>query len=155
MHSNTCTSLLPLKQERLTQKKSMAAHYGDWLNTMEWDCYCTFTTRYSMSMEAARKSIERLNDFLTKQYGSKPTIFWVAEPFDIKYGYHLHALIKMQGKPTSNLAYYIKKAWQIVSKGRYGKEYNFTVIKPYVATLGGNYYVAKYLHRYNAEYGFA
>ena len=85
----------------------------------------------------------------------KPTIFWVAEPFDTKYSYHLHALLKVPGKPASNAAYYIKKAWQVVSKGKYGKEYNFTVIKPYDANLGGNYYVAKYLHRYNAEYGFA
>ncbi len=156
MKQHTCTFRLPPKQnERGTQKKSMATHYGDWLNTMEWDFYCTFTTRYSMSMQAAMHSIERLNSFLTEQYGSKPTIFWVAEPFDTKYGYHLHALIKVPGKPVANAAYFIKKAWQVVSKGKYGKEYNFTVVKPYIAKLGGNYYVSKYLHRYNAEYGFA
>lgn len=156
MKNYTSTFRLPPRQnERLNQNKSMAVIYGEWLNTMEWDFYCTFTTRYSMSREAARNSMYRLNNFLTEQYCFKPTIFWVAEPFDTKYGYHLHALLKVQGKPTSNLAHYIKKAWQIVSKGKYGKEYNFTVIKPYDANLGGNYYVAKYLHRYDSDYGFA
>ena len=117
MQKHTCTSGFAQ-----TKKNTLINAYGNWLNNQEWDYYCTFTTRYTMSKEAARKSIERLSDFLTKQYGSKPIIFWVAEPFDTKYGYHLHALLKMQGKPTSNLAYYIKKAWQIVSKGKYGKE---------------------------------
>jgi len=153
MLSYTCTSRLPQRQsESLKQKKSMAIIYGEWLNSMEWNYYCTFTTRYSLSQKAARSLMKNLNSFLTEELSFKPTIFWVAEPFDNKYGYHVHALLKVQGKPGSDLVYYIKKAWQIVSKGKYGNEYNYTVIKPYISNLGGNYYVAKYLHRYNADY---
>ena len=72
MKQHTCTSrMLPRENEGTKQPKTIAAHYGDWLNTMEWDFYCTFTTRYTMSMRSAINSMDRLNNFLAQQYGSK------------------------------------------------------------------------------------
>lgn len=153
MKNYTCTSRLPPRQkERLNQNKPMAVIYGDWLNKTEWTYFCTFTTRYSLSVKSARRAMIRLNDFLITQYSFKTKIFWVAEPFDTGDSYHLHALLKIEGKATENLKYYIKKAWQIISKGRYGKEYHQTILRPYEPSKGAHFYMAKYLHRPDSDY---
>lgn len=153
MKNYTSTSRLPSRQkERFTQNKSNADAYGRWLDTNQWNLFCTFTTRYSLSVKSARRSMERLKEFLATQYSFKATIFWVAEPFDTGDSYHLHALLKIEGTATENLIYFIKKAWQIVSRGKNGKEYNQTVLRKYEPAKGAHFYVAKYLHRPNADY---
>lgn len=152
MQSNTSTSRLPQRQnESFTQNQKNAAAYGNWLNSMPWHYYCTFTTRYQLSKPAARRSMERLQDILYRQYMDKPVIFWVAEPFDTKYGCHLHALVHLQGNVPQTKTH-IRNAWQIASKGRGLKEYNNTTIKDYEPGKGGHYYVAKYLHRRDTDY---
>lgn len=155
MKESTCTFPLPQNQRNRVNQKSMSVHWGEWLNTMEWDFFCTFTTPYSLSKDAAVNSMARLKNHLTSQNGVEPIIFYVVEPFDSKYGYHLHALMKDNCKDEHGRVPLIKEAWQKVSRGKYGKDNRFTTIVPYIRNLGGNYYVSKYLHRYNAEYGFA
>jgi len=155
MKNSTCTFSLPQKQRNRFTQKSMAIHYGEFLNTLPWDYFCTFTAPYSLSEKAARRSMGKLKSQLTIQNGSEPTIFWVAEPFDSKHGYHLHALLRDTGKPEPGRVGIIKKTWQKVIKGKYGSENRFTTVLPYDPNLGGHYYVAKYLHRYNADYDFA
>ena len=154
MKSYTCTSLLPQRQkESVTKTPPISVSYGNWLNTMPWDYYCTFTTRYQLSKPAARRSMARLQDIIKRQYMDIPEIFWVAEPFDSKYGCHLHALVKITGKTPQTITH-LKNAWQIASKGRGLKEYNNTTIKDYDPQKGGHFYVAKYLQRHNADYDF-
>ena len=85
------------------------------------------------------------------QWTIKPVIFWVAEPFDTKYGCHLHALVQVKGKLPNTITH-IKNAWQVVSKGKGLKEYNNTTIKDYDPLKGGNFYIAKYLFKNNADY---
>jgi hypothetical protein len=126
-------------------------NYGVFINSFPWDYFCTFTTRYPLSMNAARKAMARLHSSLKSNYGCCQ-LFWTAEPFDSNYGYHIHALIKFSELQSRNMEPLIKKSWQVVSKGRGQKEYNNTTIKPYDSTMGGNYYVAKYLSRDNADY---
>ena len=107
MKESTCTFPLPQTQRNRVTQKSMSVHYGEWLNTMQWDNFCTFTTRYSLSLKSARNSMGRLSNFIVSEYGFKTKIFWTAEPFDTKYGYHLHALIKIEGKTTPLFEYLI------------------------------------------------
>ena len=121
------------------------------MNSMKWDYYCTFTMYYQLSKPAARRAIAGFQDIIKQQYLEPPTIFWVAEPFDTKYGCHLHALVEIKNKTPQTIVH-IKNAWQIVSKGKGLKEYNNTTIKNYYPLKGGHYYIAKYLHRYNADY---
>ena len=125
--------------------------YAEWLNKMKWQFYCTFTTRYSMSMKSARRAMERLHSHLSSHYG-KVTLFWVAEPFDTKYGYHTHALIFVENQLVKSLKALIMNAWQVVSSGKGGKLSNHTVLKPYDKKLGANFYVAKYMFSKNADY---
>ena len=81
----------------------------------------------------------------------KPTIFWVAEPFDTKYGCHIHALLLLPGK-VKNSIIDIRNVWQVVSKGRGLREFNNTTIKPYDPIKGGHFYLSKYLHLQAADY---
>lgn len=143
MRSYTCTSGLPSNE--------IIIAYADWLNSMDWGFYCTLTTRYSMSVKSARRSAERLYSHLQKNIGGI-RLFWVAEPFDAKYGYHIHALIHFVNPILYDAKELIKKAWQVISKGKGGKEYNNTVIQPYKSELGANYYVSKYVLRNNSDF---
>jgi hypothetical protein len=104
-------------------------------------------------MQSSRRVIKRFQEIITKQYMEEPIIFWAAEPFDTKYGCHLHALVYINGKTPQTITH-IKNAWQIASKGRGLKEYNNTTIKEYDPLKGGNFYVSKYLFRYNTDYDF-
>ena len=131
--------------------KNIVKNYADYINSLPWDYYCTFTTRDPLSMNAARNAMIRLHDSLKSNYGCCQ-IFWVAEPFDSKYGYHTHALMNFSELQSKNMEPLIKKSWQIVSRGRGQKEYNNTTIKPYDRTKGAHYYIAKYLFRGNADH---
>lgn len=126
-------------------------HYAQWLNKMKWQFFCTFSTKYSMSMKSARRAMERLHSHLSNYYG-KVTLFWVAEPFDTLYGFHTHALIYVENPLVKSLKGLIMNAWQIVSNGKGGKANNHTVLKPYDKKLGANHYVAKYMFTKNADY---
>src|SRR5437870_708364 len=88
--------------------------YADWLNREEWNCFCTFTTRYSMTMKQARRAMDRLHSFLIAKYG-QAKIFWVAEPFDTRHGYHTHALVHFTHPLGKKMKSALRQAWQIVS----------------------------------------
>jgi len=127
--------------------------FGNWLNETEWQFYCTFTTKYSMSIKQARNAMKRLHSHLTSIYGNIK-LFWIAEPFDTKYSYHTHALVQFAEPFKKSLKSILQNAWQIVSKGKGGKEYNNTVIKPFDKSLGAHHYVSKYVQRNNADWDF-
>jgi len=122
MKKVTCTFPLTQTETKRFAQKPIAVHWGEFLNTLPWDFYCTFTSRHSLTKIGARNAMGRLKNHLAIKYGSEPAIFWAAEPFDSKHGYHLHALLKDNRKSESGRISSIKEAWQIVNKGKYGKE---------------------------------
>ena len=141
--------------------------YANWLDTMPWDFFCTFTTRYSLTIPQARKAMERLYP-RTFDYGGS-TLFWCAEPFDTKCGYHIHGLIRLDDrshKYHKNDFDLIKESWRVVSKARIekytcidydgvveGQEYdNATVLRRYNRKIGASGYVSKYITKYRATY---
>ena len=150
MPTNTCTSGLS-KSKPVNRKKTLVAAYGNWLNSLTWNYYCTFTTRYQMTTKSARRSMQRFHEHLSTHYNCKPVIFWVAEPFDTKYGCHLHALIEVENT-FSVTKKHLRDAWQVVSKGKGLKEYNNTTIKNYDPVKGGHFYFSKYLQREGIDY---
>lgn len=88
--------------------------------------------------------------FLSKAGNTQ--IFFAVEPFDIKEGYHLHALMKL---PT-NLSYRnIVEVWQHVSgnkKKRKGKEWNAIKLEKYNPKLGAGHYLSKYITKELSDY---
>ncbi|TKK65417.1 hypothetical protein FC093_20110 [Ilyomonas limi] len=148
---HTCTLGFAQSEASVQRSKTLISAYGDWLNSKAWCYYCTFTTRHKLTLPAARRAMQRLHSLLSQTSSTAPTIFWVAEPFDAKYGCHLHALIEVKDRTVITKTD-VKNAWQVVSKGRGKKEYNNTVIQDYVTSKGAHFYLAKYLQRYDADY---
>jgi hypothetical protein len=144
---NTSTSGLPLT-ERLVNE------YGNFLGQTNWTFYCTLSTTYPLSVKSAQRYIERTHEQLQTSYNLKTQLYWVAEPFDNKYGFHLHCLVKFDNKEPHKYKQVLNKAWQKATKGSYGKKYNWASIVPYDANLGGRFYVVKWIGRNDVEYGF-
>jgi hypothetical protein len=143
----TSTSSLPLT-------KRVVDEYGNFLGQTNWTFYCTLSTRYSLSDVSAKRYIEATHELLQLKFNLNTQIYWVAEPFDSKYGFHLHCLVKFNCEEPHKHKKELIKAWQIVTNGSCGKKYNWTNIVPYDPKLGGRFYVVKGIGRDDVEYGF-
>ena len=84
----TSTPSLPLSQRLVNE-------YASYLGQTNWTFYCTLSTKYPLTLNSARRSIMRLHEFIKINQKIENEISWIAEPFDTKYGYHIHALIKL------------------------------------------------------------
>ena len=128
-----------------------------YLNQHTWDYYCTLSTSYTLTSKSARRAMIRFSEHLKERFGGA-NIFWVSEPFDLKEGCHLHALIKIN-KSIRYSDYLAKKAllesWQIVTANTSNvSKLHCLHIRKYNRKLGGNFYVTKYIDKPNADYDF-
>jgi len=73
--------------------KEEVQEYVDWLDKFSWDFFATFTTGHELTLPSARRAMEGFHEGMTK-YFTDVKMFWVAEPFEVKEGYHTHALVK-------------------------------------------------------------
>jgi hypothetical protein len=144
---HTSTSSLPLSQRLVNE-------YGNFLGQTDWTFNCTLTTHFPLSVKSAQRYIERTHELLNSKFKLNTQIYWVAEPFDSNYGFHVHCLVKFNCKDPHKRKKELIKAWEIVTKGSYGKKYNWTNIVPYNPNLGGRFYVVKGIGRNDVEYGF-
>ncbi len=154
MLRDTCTSVLPRREINNLKPTSNVENYGNWLDSMEWDYYCTFTTDYSLSNSSARRAMDRLLKTLIHEFGSI-TYFWVAEPFDCKEGCHTHALIKIPSPLYYSAVSVIEKKWHQVTQTKKTRGYHKTHVMPYVKGKGAHFYLSKYLNTPNADYDFS
>ena len=145
--NNTSTSSLPLSQRLVNE-------YGSYLGQTNWTFYCTLSTTFPLSVKSAKRYIEAMHEILELTFNLINQIYWVAEPFDSNYGFHIHCLVKLNCYEPHKRKKELIKAWQVVTKGSYGKRYNWTSIVPYDANLGAKYYVVKGIGRNDVEYGF-
>jgi hypothetical protein len=107
---------------------------------IEWNWWCTFTTGYELTMNSARRSMNRLFEQMVKE--SETKMMWAAEPFDVKDGFHTHAMLS-----TTLTFEQIGKIWQIASAGiRYGK-HNRVQLDKYDPKKGAGFYVSKYVSK--------
>jgi hypothetical protein len=65
---------------------------SEFIDKMEWNYFATLTTSYEQTMKSARRCVERFHEKLNNS--GSTTLFFAAEPYDVKDGYHVHALIK-------------------------------------------------------------
>lgn len=75
--------------------------YAEWINSIDWNFFCTFTTGYPLTLKSARRLMERTHKSYSKYLGES-TLFWVAEPYELKDGYHTHALLKVPEIATNS-----------------------------------------------------
>ena len=79
-------------------------------------------------------------------------IFWVAEKFNAKDGYHLHALIQESSPYITLDKSDINTAYQIVSAARKKRKVFRTDIQVYNPKLNGAKYCAKDLYKNTTAY---
>ena len=121
-------------------------NFGEWLSGMNWTHYATFTTSYELTLKSARRAMHRVHDFLDKEQNT--AMFWAAEPFDLKDGFHTHALLNTQ------ISYdRIIEAWQIVSKAKNSeKKWHRIDLQEYNPERGAGYYLSKYISKRLSDY---
>jgi hypothetical protein len=135
----------------------LSKDYGLWLSNFQWDYYATLTTKYKLTLPAARRAVEGLHKELLKAGYS--LIFFAIEPYDLKEGYHIHALMKV---PKGYKYPHILQIWQHVSgnkrKVKEGNDgsgvstWNRIQLQTYNPKLGGSHYVGKYIMKERADY---
>lgn len=86
-----------LNRHSLTERSRLA--WVSWLESLEFSHFGTHTTKGTMTLRNARKLASGFySDMVSgKATGFKPesfSMFWAAEPFDTREGYHFHSLIK-------------------------------------------------------------
>ena len=121
----------------MIDKRETVAQYTDWLKAQEWSYFATFTTSFPLTLKSARRLILKLADKTCPTQGD--LLFWVAERFEVREGYHMHALVKSRIGATE-----IWSWW----KKRYGR----AQVLIYDPNVGGAGYVAKYVTKSIADY---
>jgi hypothetical protein len=119
---------------------------GEWLTNQNWSHWATLTTGYELTLNSARRAAHRFHDVLDRSAPTK--IFWAAEPYDLKDGFHLHALLDV---PKHLEFKNIVDIWQKVSKGGKGK-WNRIDLQTYDSNKGAGYYLSKYITKRLSDY---
>ena len=83
------------RRQRVTFQDRTKEAMAGFLDKISFDYFCTFTTRRPVSLYATRRIAEKVCDRV--QAGSTSSVFWCAEEFDVRDGFHFHALMKMPG----------------------------------------------------------
>jgi hypothetical protein len=122
--------------------------FGGFLESTEWSYWCTFTTGWELTLPSARRMA---NKIFTKFCGAmgqgdlfqieNPAMFWAAEPFDCRNGFHIHALMRT-GADAKQIY-----TW---SKKKYGRA---QVIK-YQKGKGAASYCGKYITKRLSDYDY-
>lgn len=125
--------------------------YGEWLSQYDWSYWVTFTTRYTLTLPSGRRLMERFWNHTDFKRTGKARLFWCAEPFDLREGYHLHGLLKCNEIIT------IKMIAQIHNYACGNVEcrkdqWHRIQIKRYDNKLGAGYYVGKYITKRLSDY---
>ncbi len=135
-----------------------------YLEHLDWDYWFTGTTGYSLSLKSARRLVNRFYEGL-KVDGAR--MFWVAEKFEVKDGYHVHALVKIPNKygtldPENKMLYLeVLNMWQssvgnkAVSNhdGKIDwKDWSRVDLQKFDKRRGAGSYCAKYVFKESADY---
>lgn len=124
--------------------------YVDWIETLAWDFWCTGTTSYALSTAGARRLISRFQSVTARTLGTNADveIFWVAEPFDLKEGHHLHWLMRVTPDVLRYQDYY--QIWQAVSSKRMG--WHRIQMEKFRPKIGAGGYCSKYIMKAHSDY---
>ncbi len=132
-------------------EKQLLNAWGDFLDSIDWTSFGTFTSYYSLSKNGARLKMERMTEILKPEQPDIFRMFWVAEAF-VSKEYHIHALIKLDHPPIAASAIIIN-AWHKVCPPAGYKMHNRVLVEEYDQTKGGRFYLAKHINSPNVEYG--
>jgi len=137
-------------------KVKRASDTANWLQSQDWKHFVTMTTPYELTLGGARRLSERFYERAIMQVfeGLPSRMFWVAEKFEAKDGFHLHGLINYDDRifPAGNGWEVLSETYQITSGAR-KKGQNFRVqFAKYNKSRAAGKYCAKYLLKSYADY---
>lgn len=133
----------------MRQKYAVNSDYSNWLTPLPWTHWATCTTGYEMTLKSARRAMERYHKYLSK--AGSCTMFWAAEPYDCKDGYHTHALIALP--PSLNYKNAID-LWQTASGGKNLQKWQRIQLETYNPKLGAGHYISKYVTKGFSDFDF-
>ena len=134
-------------------RRKVQSTYGEWLNSYQWSYFCTFTTRYSLTLPSARRLMYRFWDMDDLKRTGACQMFWCAEPFDSREGYHTHGLLLADQILTKNdlgNIYQVAAGNTEISKDNWHR----LQLTKYNPKLGASHYCGKYITKYLADYDF-
>lgn len=138
---------------RIHNGRTANIHYSDELSkfvaSQPWDYFVTFTTKYELTLPSCRRLMERFHNRIGQESLTKNRLFWVAEHFEAKDGYHAHGLLATE-VPFDSL----RKIYQIVSGARKKKETFRIHLAKYDPALGAAKYCSKYILKRCSDYDF-
>lgn len=134
------------------REKQVLNGWGEYLDSIPWTSFCTFTSYYRLSKTGTRVKMENLAKNLKSKSTGTFRLFWVAEPF-ANLDYHVHSLIKMD-YPAITSKQIIINAWHQVNPPAGYKMHNLADVQEYLPNKGAHYYVSKYLQIDNVDYDF-
>jgi hypothetical protein len=136
--------------------KKYSDAYADFLDKREWNLWATMTTPQELTLPGARRAIQKLHQQLYKN-GYPSEIFYVAEPFDTKEGFHLHSLIRFanleQSENNAGAFNELISTWKVVS-GFKNSRVHAERYKNFHDGGGANFYVGKYMQKSKCDYDF-
>ena len=103
------------------------------------------------SQHTVNNKMKALIKTIEKRAKDTVRVFWVAEKH-YSWGYHLHALIQVNGHSDEEAQRLIKDCWAEVAPPRGYKMHNKADIQLYDAKKGGSSYFAKHLYKDDIEY---
>lgn len=122
---------------------------GNWLNEQNWNLWTTLSTGYELSLPAARRSMIRMHDIVNKD--NKCKVFWAAEEFDVKEGFHIHSLWSFDNNIHDRETYRaFVRNWREICKTKNANVYSDTY-RP-----GGKAaeYLSKYITKRITDYDY-
>jgi len=119
--------------------------FSDFLGQYKFETFATFTTKQTLELTGARRMAENFARHIGA--GQDSSMFWAAEPFDSKIGYHFHGLINTYGR-ISNLE--MRDYWSEY------KDFGYSDFLKIRRALGSEdmveSYCAKYITKHLADY---
>lgn len=118
-------------------------HFANWLSSYNFKTFGTFTTSRPLSLPASRRLAVSFARHI--RAGSDSCMFWAAEPFDTREGFHFHALIKSE---LSNL-----QLWDYWTKERnLGRSQFVDIQRKKDSENSIEWYVSKYITKNLADF---
>jgi hypothetical protein len=130
---------------RVNAKNGLA----NWLNNKEWNLWTTLSTGYELTLPGTRRAMIRFHDKVSKTNPCQ--VFWAAEKFDVKDGFHLHTLWKFQNEIHNRETYcQFVNDWRTICKTNSANVYS----KTYKMEMGAHKYISKYITKQITDYDY-
>lgn len=124
---------------------------SEYLNEQPWTLWTTLSTGYELTLPSARRSIGRMFDRVSSKYPNTK-LFWAAEQFDVKDGFHLHSLWSFDSLiwsgDTKKIYQDFRNDWKIVSNTDKAAMFS----ERYEKNKGAHSYLSKYITKEITDY---